>query len=115
MEYLKRISAREAEPDEQTDLATRDAQLSAITEWGIPDASKLNRYPDANHGLLYSTRTSSATTSGRSLTTSHSPSEGRPRTLRARSVARSAMRFVWKTDGHEEELRPGRVRRLHGA
>ncbi len=43
MAYLGRISARKAEPDQQTDLATRDAQLAAITEWGIPDESRLNR------------------------------------------------------------------------
>jgi pimeloyl-ACP methyl ester carboxylesterase len=43
MEYFARISARSADPDEQTDLATRDAQLEAITRWGIPDPSKLAR------------------------------------------------------------------------
>jgi pimeloyl-ACP methyl ester carboxylesterase len=43
MEFLKRISARQADPDQQTDLATRDAQLEAITRWGIPDPSKLAR------------------------------------------------------------------------
>jgi pimeloyl-ACP methyl ester carboxylesterase len=43
MEYFARISARSAEPDEQTDLAARDAQLEAITRWGIPDPSKLAR------------------------------------------------------------------------
>jgi pimeloyl-ACP methyl ester carboxylesterase len=43
MEYLGRIRARKVEPDQQTDLATRDAQLAAITEWGIPDESRLNR------------------------------------------------------------------------
>jgi pimeloyl-ACP methyl ester carboxylesterase len=43
MEYFGRISARSADPDEQTDLAARDAQLEAITRWGIPDPSKLAR------------------------------------------------------------------------
>jgi hypothetical protein len=43
MEYLKRISARQADHDEPTDLATRDSQLTAITRWGIPDPSKLSR------------------------------------------------------------------------
>jgi pimeloyl-ACP methyl ester carboxylesterase len=43
MEYFARISARSADPDEQTDLAARDAQLEAITRWGIPDPSKLAR------------------------------------------------------------------------
>jgi pimeloyl-ACP methyl ester carboxylesterase len=40
-EFLKRISARHV--DQETDLATRDAQLEAITRWGIPDPSKLAR------------------------------------------------------------------------
>ena len=43
MEYFARISARSADPDEQTDRAARDAQLEAITRWGIPDPSKLAR------------------------------------------------------------------------
>jgi pimeloyl-ACP methyl ester carboxylesterase len=43
MEYLGRTQSRQADRDAPTDLATRDAQLAAITAWGIPDASKLNR------------------------------------------------------------------------
>src|ERR1700680_914709 len=43
MESLGRLYQREVERDEPTDLATRDAQLAAITAWGIPDESKLNR------------------------------------------------------------------------
>ncbi len=43
VEYLKRTQTRQADHDAPTDLATRDAQLAAITAWGIPDASKLNR------------------------------------------------------------------------
>jgi pimeloyl-ACP methyl ester carboxylesterase len=43
MESIQRLYSREAGRDEPTDLATRDAQLAAITAWGIPDASKLNR------------------------------------------------------------------------
>jgi pimeloyl-ACP methyl ester carboxylesterase len=42
-QYFARISARSAEPDEPTDLAARDAQLEAITRWGIPDPAKLAR------------------------------------------------------------------------
>jgi pimeloyl-ACP methyl ester carboxylesterase len=42
-EYLERTQRRKADRDAPTDLATRDAQLAAITAWGIPDASKLNR------------------------------------------------------------------------
>jgi len=43
MEFLGRISARTGEPDEPADLAARDAQLEAITRWGIPEPSKLAR------------------------------------------------------------------------
>src|SRR5437868_4699187 len=43
MEYFKRVSARQVDRDKPTDLATRDAQLPAITRWGIPDPSKLSR------------------------------------------------------------------------
>jgi pimeloyl-ACP methyl ester carboxylesterase len=43
MEYFGRISARSADRDEPVDLAARDAQLEAITRWGIPDPSKLAR------------------------------------------------------------------------
>ena len=42
-EFLGRISARTTDPDQPADLATRDAQLEAITRWGIPDPSKLER------------------------------------------------------------------------
>jgi pimeloyl-ACP methyl ester carboxylesterase len=43
MEFLGRISARTFDRDEPADLAARDAQLEAITRWGIPDPSKLAR------------------------------------------------------------------------
>jgi pimeloyl-ACP methyl ester carboxylesterase len=43
MESIGRLYQREIDRDEPTDLATRDAQLAAITAWGIPDESKLNR------------------------------------------------------------------------
>jgi pimeloyl-ACP methyl ester carboxylesterase len=43
LESLGRLFQREVDRDEPTDLATRDAQLAAITAWGIPDESKLNR------------------------------------------------------------------------
>jgi pimeloyl-ACP methyl ester carboxylesterase len=43
IESLGRLYQREVDRDEPTDLATRDAQLAAITAWGIPDGSKLNR------------------------------------------------------------------------
>jgi pimeloyl-ACP methyl ester carboxylesterase len=41
VEFLDRITARKVGRDEPTDIATRDAQLEAITRWGIPDPSKL--------------------------------------------------------------------------
>jgi pimeloyl-ACP methyl ester carboxylesterase len=43
MEFLGRISARTVDRDEPADLAARDAQLEAITRWGIPEPSKLAR------------------------------------------------------------------------
>jgi pimeloyl-ACP methyl ester carboxylesterase len=43
MASLGRLYQRAVDRDEPTDLATRDAQLAAITAWGIPDESKLNR------------------------------------------------------------------------
>ena len=43
IEFLGRISARTGQPDEPADLAARDAQLEAITRWGIPDPSRLTR------------------------------------------------------------------------
>src|SRR5947209_8309824 len=43
MEYLQRAYQRQEDRDAPTDLATRDAQLNAITAWGIPDTSRLNR------------------------------------------------------------------------
>ena len=43
LEAIARLYQRVVDRDEPTDLATRDAQLAAITAWGIPDESKLNR------------------------------------------------------------------------
>jgi pimeloyl-ACP methyl ester carboxylesterase len=43
MESIGRLYQRKVDRDELTNLATRDAQLAAITAWGIPDESKLNR------------------------------------------------------------------------
>ena len=42
-EYLARVSTRQVDRDEPTDLATRDAQLDAFARWGIPDPSGLAR------------------------------------------------------------------------
>jgi len=43
MEFLGRITARTAGGDEPASLAARDAQLEAITRWGIPEPGKLTR------------------------------------------------------------------------
>src|SRR3954449_7555184 len=42
-EYLQRAFERQEDRDVPTDLATRDAQLAAITAWGIPDTSRIRR------------------------------------------------------------------------
>jgi pimeloyl-ACP methyl ester carboxylesterase len=41
--WLQRTQLRQTDRDDPTDLATRDAQLAAITAWGIPDRSKLDQ------------------------------------------------------------------------
>jgi pimeloyl-ACP methyl ester carboxylesterase len=43
MAYLARTQLRQVDWDAPTDLATRDAQLAAITAWGIPDPTLLDR------------------------------------------------------------------------
>jgi len=42
-EFLRRIHSREKDRDKPTDLATMRAQLSALSEFGIPDPTGLNR------------------------------------------------------------------------
>ncbi len=42
-EFVQRIFTRTEARDDPTDLATRDAQLSAIAAWGVPDETRLNR------------------------------------------------------------------------
>ena len=42
-EFVGRIFKRTENRDDETTLATRDAQLDAIHAWGVPDASRLNR------------------------------------------------------------------------
>jgi pimeloyl-ACP methyl ester carboxylesterase len=42
-EFIQRIFTRTEARDEPTDLATRDAQLTAIATWGIPDETRLLR------------------------------------------------------------------------
>ncbi len=43
LEFIGRILARNHDRDETPALAVRDAQAEAITDWGIPDMSKLVR------------------------------------------------------------------------
>jgi pimeloyl-ACP methyl ester carboxylesterase len=43
MAWLQRTQLRQTDRDEPTDLATRDAQLAAITAWGIPNRSQLDQ------------------------------------------------------------------------
>ncbi|WP_246096882.1 alpha/beta fold hydrolase [Streptomyces botrytidirepellens] len=42
-EFLQRLSQRTTDHDAPANLQTRDAQLTAMSEWGIPDKSKLVR------------------------------------------------------------------------
>ncbi|WP_030669494.1 alpha/beta fold hydrolase [Streptomyces cellulosae] len=42
-EFLQRLGQRTADPDAPASLATRDRQLTAWSDWGIPDKSKLVR------------------------------------------------------------------------
>ena len=42
-EFIERITTRRTDRDALVSLATRDAHLTAISTWGIPDASRLNR------------------------------------------------------------------------
>jgi pimeloyl-ACP methyl ester carboxylesterase len=50
--FVERISARTVDRDAGTTLATRDAQLDAITTWGIPDPSRLNRLAGITQPVL---------------------------------------------------------------
>jgi pimeloyl-ACP methyl ester carboxylesterase len=51
-EFIERIFTRSEGRDGATTLATRDAQLDAITEWGIPDAGRLNRLAGITQPVL---------------------------------------------------------------
>ncbi|MFE4626039.1 alpha/beta fold hydrolase [Streptomyces mirabilis] len=51
-EFLQRIFTRQKDRDQPTDLATRDAQLAAISTWGIPDAARLGRLSVITHPVL---------------------------------------------------------------
>jgi pimeloyl-ACP methyl ester carboxylesterase len=51
-EFVERIFTRTEDRDVGTDLATRDAQLDAVTTWGIPDPSRLNRLAGITQPVL---------------------------------------------------------------
>jgi pimeloyl-ACP methyl ester carboxylesterase len=51
-EFVQRIFTRTDDRDLGTTLDTRDAQIDAITTWGIPDASKLNRLAGITQPVL---------------------------------------------------------------
>ena len=57
MEYFQRISVRSVDRDEPTDLAARDAELEAITRWGIPDPSQLARLASITQSVLVANAT----------------------------------------------------------
>ena len=42
-EFIQRIFTRQEDRDEPTDIRARDAELDAITKWGVPDPTRLNR------------------------------------------------------------------------
>jgi pimeloyl-ACP methyl ester carboxylesterase len=51
-EFLQRIFTRTHDRDTGTTLEVRDAQLDAITTWGIPDASRINRLAGITQPVL---------------------------------------------------------------
>jgi pimeloyl-ACP methyl ester carboxylesterase len=52
LEFVERIFTRTDDRDADTTLATRDAQLDAITTWGIPDPSRLERLAGITQPVL---------------------------------------------------------------
>ncbi|AEY86055.1 alpha/beta fold hydrolase [Streptomyces olivaceoviridis] len=52
VEFLKRLGLRTAERDTATDLAVRDAQLTAISAWGVRDDSRLQRLESIQQPVL---------------------------------------------------------------
>ncbi|MER8072151.1 alpha/beta hydrolase [Streptomyces sp. NPDC094034] len=51
-EFLERRAARKEDLDKPAGLQARDAQMDAITEWGIPDSSQLNRLAGITQPVL---------------------------------------------------------------
>jgi len=48
-EFIDRLGSRREDRDAPVSLATRDAHLSAIETWGIPDPTRLNRLAGQRH------------------------------------------------------------------
>jgi pimeloyl-ACP methyl ester carboxylesterase len=51
-EFIERIFTRTEDRDTTPTLEVRDAQMDAITAWGIPDASRLNRLAGITQAVL---------------------------------------------------------------
>jgi pimeloyl-ACP methyl ester carboxylesterase len=51
-EFLERRAAHKEDRDKPADLQARDAQMDAITEWGIPDPSQLSRLAGITQPVL---------------------------------------------------------------
>jgi pimeloyl-ACP methyl ester carboxylesterase len=51
-EFLQRISTRAEDRDAPVAVEVRDAQLDAVTTWGIPDATRLNRLAGITQPVL---------------------------------------------------------------
>lgn len=51
-EFIDRLGSRREERDATVSLATRDAHLSAIETWGIPDPTRLNRLAGITQATL---------------------------------------------------------------
>lgn len=51
-EFLERRAARTKDRDKPAGLQARDAQMDAITEWGIPDPSQLDRLAGITQPVL---------------------------------------------------------------
>lgn len=51
-EFLERLAARKEDRDKKAGLQARDAQMDAITEWGIPDPSQLDRLAGITQPVL---------------------------------------------------------------
>ena len=52
VEFLRRLALRTAERDDPSTLAVRDAQLTAISAWGVRDETRLRRLASIQHPVL---------------------------------------------------------------